>query len=247
MLRLHRLVVMGAMSLLCATPLSFIGGRVLSAEPLAHDFRVFVVDPARQKISLHWKNAQGQLYRTLEAVKKELEGQGQEVLALMNAGIYDRKFRPLGLHIENGKELRPLDRRKGGGNFYMQPNGVFYIDKNGAAIRRTSDFRQTPDIRLATQSGPLLFDEKGLHPAFVKGSRHRHYRNAVGVRKDGHVVFAMSKKPVSFWQLAHFLRDRQHCISGLYMDGFISQLWRKGEGKPRQGYGFVGMLAVTKR
>ncbi|MCF6200374.1 MAG: phosphodiester glycosidase family protein [Hyphomicrobiaceae bacterium] len=243
MIRIQRLVVMGTTGLLLA--MSF--APVRSGELSANDFRSFIVDPARHEISLHWKSPQGQLYRRLEALKSELSGRGKAVLAVMNAGIYDKKYRPLGLHIEGGKMLRPLQRRKGGGNFYMQPNGVFYIDAKGAAIKRTSQFKLSGDMVLATQSGPLLFDEDGLHPAFVKNSRHRYFRNAVGVRKDGHVVFVISKKPVTFWQLAHFLRDQQSCISGLYLDGFISQLWRQGEGRARQGYGFVGMLAVTER
>jgi len=232
---------MGATGLLLAMPFA----PVRSGELSANDFRSFTVDPARHEISLHWKNAQGQLYRRLESLRSELNDKGKTVLAVMNAGIYDKKFRPLGLHIEGGKVLRPLDRHKGAGNFYMQPNGVFFIGAKGAAIRRTSHFRLTGDIVLATQSGPLLFDELGLHPAFLKNSRYYHYRNAIGVRKDGHVVFVMSKKPVTFWQLAHFLRDQKNCISGLYLDGSISQLWLKGEGRARQGYGFVGMLAVT--
>ncbi len=243
MIRIQRLVVRGATGLLLAMP--FLSVR--AGELTTSDFRSFIVDPAHHKISLHWKNPQGQSYRRLESLKSELRSKGKAVLAVMNAGIYDKKFRPLGLHVEGGKVLRPLDQRTGAGNFYMQPNGVFFIGAKGAAIKRTSRFKLTGDIVTATQSGPLLFDEHGLHPAFVKNSKYYHYRNAIGVRQDGHVVFVMSKKPVTFWQLAHFLRDQKNCIAGLYLDGSISQLWQKGEGRARQGYGFVGMLAVTRK
>lgn len=219
---------------------------VRATDVSAHDFKTFVIDPSRHQLSLHWQNAQGLSFRSLKSVKQALSDKGQKVLAVMNAGIYDKKYRPLGLHIEDGQALRSIDRRRGAGNFYLKPNGVFFVGKKGAAIVRTSDFRLTDDMTLATQSGPLLFDQNGLHPAFIKNSKHKHYRNAIGVRKDGHIVFAMSTKPVTFWQLAHFLRDESKCEAGLYLDGFISQLWQQGQRGPRGGYRFVGILAVTE-
>ncbi len=238
-----RAVRYGATSLLVLWPFAFARAQQVGPD----DFKTVVIDPDRQQISLHWKNDRGEAWRSLAALKTALEAKGQKVLALMNAGIYDRKYRPLGLHVERGQVLRKLDRRRGGGNFYMKPNGVFYIGRNGAAIVRTSQFHLSDDIVLATQSGPLLFDRRGIHPAFARKSKYRHYRNAVGVRGDGHVVFVMSKRPVTFWQLAHFLRDDQKCLAGLYMDGFISQLWRNGERGPGRGYPFVGMLAATEK
>ena len=198
-------------------------------EVAAQDFQIFTVDPTKHQISLHWQDGNNQPYRSLSAVQGALREQSKTVLALMNAGIYDKQRRPLGLHVEEGRVLRPVERRQGSGNFYLKPNGVFYIAASGAAITRTKDFKLTKDVKLATQSGPLLFDKNGLHPAFVKNSRHKHYRNAIGVRKDGHVVFLMSTKPVTFWQLAHFLRDQQSCIAGLYLDGYISQFWQTGQ------------------
>ena len=218
-----------------------------SGDVSAHDFKTFVIDPTRHQLSLHWKNSQGLPFCTLKTVKMALDDKGQKVLAVMNAGIYDKKYRPLGLHVEGGQVLRPVDRRHGAGNFYLHPNGIFFVGSSGAAIVRTADFKLTDDITLATQSGPLLFDQTGLHPAFVKKSKHKHFRNAIGVRKDGHIVFAMSIKPVTFWQLAHFLREESKCEAGLYLDGFISQLWQQGQKGPRGGYPFVGILAVTER
>ena len=220
---------------------------LFSSPGRANDFRTFTIDLSRHEVSLHWKNVQGQSYRSLGAVKKELETSGHRVLALMNAGIYDKKYRPLGLHISAGKEVRRLDMRRGDGNFYFKPNGVFAIGKKGASITRTSQFKPGKDLVLATQSGPLLFDHKGLHRGFVKSSRHRNFRNGVGVRKDGEIILVMSTKPVTFWQLAVFLRDEQKCVTGLYLDGAISQFWRQGEKEPRAYAPFVGILAVTER
>ena len=43
----------------------------------------------------------------------------------MNAGMYHADFSPVGLYIENGQQLRGLNKAKHGfGNFFIQPNGV---------------------------------------------------------------------------------------------------------------------------
>ncbi len=235
-------VMMIAMAAVPGLPSVAARGQAVAAQ----DFQSFVVDPSKHRISLHWKDGDDQPYRSLSAVQGALRGQGKTVLALMNAGIYDKQRRPLGLHVEEGRVLRPVDRRRGGGNFYLKPNGVFYIGASGPAIARTNEFKLTKDIVLATQSGPLLFDKNGLHPAFVKNSRHKHYRNAIGVRQNGQVVLLMSTKPVTFWQLAHFLRDKQKCIAGLYLDGYISQFWQTGSKAPTSAKRFVGILAVSE-
>ncbi len=235
-----------AMMIAVATMPALPSGAARGQAVVAEDFQIFVVDPSKHHISLHWKDGADQPYRSLSAVQGALKRQGKTVLALMNAGIYDKQRRPLGLHVEEGRVLRPVNRRRGGGNFYLKPNGVFYIGASGAAIARTTDFKLTKDIVLATQSGPLLFDKKGLHPAFVKNSRHKHYRNAIGVRQNGHVVLLMSTKPVTFWQLAHFLRDQHQCITGLYLDGYISEFWQTGPKAPASAKRFVGILAISE-
>ena len=59
-----------------------------------------------------------------------------------NAGIYDRQNRPLGLYVEDGKTLVPLNMAHGNtvsGNFSLLPSGVFAIYPDGHAAVRTSD------------------------------------------------------------------------------------------------------------
>src|ERR1039457_741385 len=51
---------------------------------------------------------------------------GQLVVAT-NGGMYQADRSPLGLHVENGRELIRANTAVGTGNFYIRPNGVFYV------------------------------------------------------------------------------------------------------------------------
>src|SRR3989304_3553616 len=49
-----------------------------------------------------------------------------------------------------------------------KPNGVFYIGKAEVGIVETERFlADRPDVKFATQSGPLLVIDGAIHPAFI--------------------------------------------------------------------------------
>lgn len=173
-------------------------------------------------------------------------------IAVMNAGIYHPGLVPVGLHIENGQTLRPLNQSAGDGNFFLEPNGVFAItDQQQALVQTTQALAQNPqyqqqELRLATQSGPMLVMGGQLHAAFTPGSASRKVRNGIGVRADGQVVLAVSHTPVNLYDFATWFRDDLHCPNALYLDGTISRLWQTGD-EPQQDYPFAGMLVVVPR
>lgn len=233
------LIAAGGAAALCAPA-------VFAAAAERH--RAVTVDLAVHDVSLHWKDADGRPYGDLRRLREALERQGRRVLALSNAGIYGRDLAPLGLHVEAGEVLRPLNTDSGGGNFFLEPNGVFSVSAAGAAVTATDRFSLADDVVAATQSGPLLFDERGLHPRFLVDATSRYVRNGVGVRGDGQVVLAISAAPVTFWEFAAVMRDDLGCTSALYLDGNICLLWRAEDRiMPAQWRPFVGMLAVTER
>lgn len=197
-------------------------------------------------LKLFWKQSDGTNFGTLASLHNHLVKSGHKPLCLMNAGIFDNDEAPLGLHVDEGKELRPLNKDHGEGNFFLEPNGVFAISaKNGAAsIKRTTD-TQIPHPRLAVQSGPLLVIENEPHPAFKPKSPNVHIRNGIGVTKAGRIILAISTKPVCFHDFAIHFRDVLHCPNALYLDGTISQCWLEGDDISRlPGKNFAGMLAV---
>ena len=154
---------------------------------------------------------------------------GKNMILAMNAGMYEADKSPVGLLIQQGRIKAQLNQREGRGNFYMQPNGVFGILNDGRAfVLRTQTFasRNIPpqEIQLATQSGPVMLLNGKVNPKFTKGSSNLHFRNAVGVRNDGQVVFAISEQRVNFFEFSEFLLSLG-CVHALYLDGVVSRMY----------------------
>ena len=165
--------------------------------------------------------------RSFVALEQVLRERAGDVLFAMNAGMFDDAGKPIGLAVSEGWEAKPINRRTdGGGNFHMQPNGVFLVRKDGRAeVVTTSAFKPADDIRLATQSGPMLVVDGRLNPRFDADGRSRYVRNGVGVDEAGEPVFAISDAPVSFGKFARLFRDELGCREALYLDGSVGSLW----------------------
>jgi hypothetical protein len=107
--------------------------------------------------------------------------------------MFDPALKPVGLYVEQGRELVHVNTTSGYGNFHMKPNGIFYISGDRAAVVETRAFlKHRPKADLASQSGPMLVINGRLHPRFDRSSRSLKARTGVGVRADGEVVFAIS-------------------------------------------------------
>jgi uncharacterized protein YigE (DUF2233 family) len=225
-------------------------------------FSVVNVDLQRAKLEMHWRNPAGNPFLNFQALEDYLTANGQRLLAVMNAGIFETNSRPLGLHIERGQILRRINsRRSGYGNFYLQPNGVFYLEKTASGIRArlqsTVAFeRDHPNIREpgrntrileATQSGPMLVVDGKLNSAFKADSGNRLIRNAIGVQSSNRVVLVLTETPVNFHTLARFVRDQLECKDALYLDGNISNLYVPGGGRNSSSISnFGGMITVIE-
>ena len=174
----------------------------------------------------YWLKDDGKPYRTFAALAEDLKGKGKSLRFAMNGGMYQNDFRPVGLYIENGRELSPANTTKLTGapsqipNFYKKPNGVFYIGGGVAGILETSRFlAERPKAKFATQSGPMLVIDGAIHPAFIVGSTDRKPRNGVGVSSPTEVHFVISKGRVNFHEFAHFFREGLGCNNALFLDG----------------------------
>jgi uncharacterized protein YigE (DUF2233 family) len=186
-------------------------------------FVVFVTDASA--IRFYWKNEKGEILRSIANLKEHVGKTGHELRFAMNGGMYRKDNSPQGLYIENGRELSPLDTASGSGNFYLKPNGVFYISKNNeAGVSTTERFSGNDRITFATQSGPMLLIDGAIHPAFKKGSPNLNIRNGVGILPDGKVLFVMSKQEINFFDFASFFLD-MGCRNALYLDGLVSRAY----------------------
>ncbi|MDN5211591.1 phosphodiester glycosidase family protein [Fulvivirgaceae bacterium BMA12] len=185
-----------------------------------------IIDPRNQQIKFFWKDEKGENYKNFRRLKKSLLEKNEDLVFAMNGGMYNRDLSPQGLFIENGQVLAGLDTlERGYGNFYLQPNGVFFINVEGkATICETKAFEINDKIQYATQSGPLLLIDGKMHPKFIKGSKNVHIRNGVGILPDGKLLFAMSKEKINFYDFASYFMNKG-CNNALYLDGFVSRTY----------------------
>ena len=203
-----------------------LGLEVEEVEYVGKRYTVCRVDLEAQRLDLFWRDEEAVPYKTFSALEAWLAERGRKLVFAMNAGMYMEDYSPVGLYVELGEELRPLNLARGDSNFCMLPNGVFAITDSGAAVVESSTYPTIKDqTSLATQSGPMLVIDGKLHPKFGPNSTSRHVRNGVGVVSPEHVVFAISEELVNFHEFATFFRDELGCDNALYLDGSVSSLY----------------------
>jgi len=183
-------------------------------------------DLTRDELRTYWRRGDGKPYRTFAALAEDLKGKGTSLRFAINGGMYRHDFRPVGLYIENGRELALANTTTLTGaprqipNFYKKPNGVFYLGGNEAGILETGRFlAERPNAKFATQSGPMLIIDGNIHPSFIVGSTDRKPRNGVGVSSPTKVHFVITKRWVNFHDFARFFRDGLGCDNALFLDG----------------------------
>ncbi|WP_300974632.1 phosphodiester glycosidase family protein [Sphingomonas sp. LHG3406-1] len=208
--------------------------------------RFTVCRDASARLELHSEGRDGRPYRSFTALEAVLGERSEKLRFAMNGGMFDDHGRPIGLAIAEGRELRAVNRReKGGGNFHLQPNGIFLVRQDGRAeVVTTSAFQPASDIRLATQSGPMLVIDGAVNSRFAADGTSRYVRNGIGVDGDGVPVFAISDSPVSFGRFARLFRDELRCNDALYLDGSVSSLWDPANGR-MDGFTAIGPMIAA--
>ncbi|QKK19600.1 phosphodiester glycosidase family protein [Rhizobium indicum] len=187
---------------------------------------VCTLEPGKADLRLFWTNADGAPYRTFSSLAEAVRAEGQTLTFAVNAGMYRADFSPMGLYVENGRELKPAnttEAKSSSGqvpNFYKKPNGVFFLSEAGAGILPTDEFlKRRAKVRFATQSGPMLVIANKLNPIFIVGSTDRTRRSGVGTCERGTVRFAISEDGVNFHHFARLFRDHLKCSDALFLDG----------------------------
>ncbi len=171
-------------------------------------------------------NAEAEPYRYLSVLAQDLKSNGRNLVFAMNAGMFDENQRPIGLYVEDGAQTKKLNRRGGGGNFHLKPNGVFYVKDGKPAVVETEAFAKSgvkPDF--ATQSGPMLVINGKIHPKFSPTGTSRKIRNGVGIDDRGKITFVISENAVTFWEFASLFKDDLKSSNALFFDGSVSSLY----------------------
>ena len=189
-------------------------------------FVSFAVDAKSANVEFFWKTDAGENFGSIENLKNYAEQNGKRLRFAMNGGMYQADGKPLGLYIENGKIITPLNtRRAAEGNFYLQPNGVFYVTNERAAfVVETEKFQPSDNIKFATQSGPLLLVDGAINQNFNSDSPNLNVRNGVCVLENSKMIFAISRRETNFYDFAAYFKSLG-CRSALYLDGFVSRMY----------------------
>ncbi len=189
-------------------------------------FTVCAFDPRRDDLRLFWKGADDRPYGSLAALADGLKAKGQRLVFAMNAGMFAEDQSPVGLYIEDRRTLHGADTRGGATNFHMKPNGVFWIGDGVAGVTETGRYLANPPAaRFATQSGPMLIVDGGIHPKIRPDGTSEKIRNGVGACEGGAIVFAIADEPVTFDAFARLFRDGIGCPNALFLDGSVSSLY----------------------
>jgi uncharacterized protein YigE (DUF2233 family) len=205
-------------------------------------------DLRRSDLRIFWRNEVGEPYGSFATLAAGLAREGLTLEFAMNGGMYDRALSPVGLYIENGRELKAANTADAAGNFHLKPNGVFYIDGDEAGVLETGKFlAHRPAAEFATQSGPMLVIDGDIHPRFIADSDSLKRRNGVGVSGPHEVHFAISESGVSFHAFARLFRDRLGCDNALFLDGTVSSLYAPGIGRHDAWHRFGPIIAVVRR
>ncbi|MAS92096.1 MAG: hypothetical protein CMO55_02775 [Verrucomicrobiales bacterium] len=249
----------------CFLALLFLLASTVYADTITHqgaDFFVYRLDPKKEKLELYLGEKKGKP-NTFPQLQERLTKQGKKLKFAMNSGIFEGTFLPTGLHIAEGKTVTKLNlddfkkEREGQftPNFFLKPNGVFFLRKDGTAGVLESGKYATSGEKpvLATQSGPLLVENGTIHPVLEASSTSRRTRNGVGVASDGTIILVCSDwsgrdtGESNLYHFAELFRDKLDCKNALYLDGDISYVYIEGETPPiRESNWFAGILAITE-
>lgn len=209
-------------------------------------FVTYIVNPKKKKVTFFWKNENNENFKNAKNLKSWLAQHKKQLIFATNGGMYKKDGSPQGLYIENRKTKQKIDTANGNGNFYLKPNGIFYITADQLPhICSTQKFIDNGIVQYATQSGPMLVINGEIHSSFKEKSTNVNIRNGVGILPDNRIVFAISKKEINFYDFANYFK-KLGCKNALYLDGFVSRTYLP-EKKWIQTDGEFGVIiAVTK-
>jgi len=225
-------------------------------------FQTYIVDTQSPDILMdaYYKDESGKEYRELEILQKQVEGKNNDLQLVFatNGGMFNQQLAPNGLLISGGKKITPLNEKKGlPGNFYIQPNGIFFLDKDGKPkIYETDEISGIPNllanVKMATQSGPLLVHGGQINNNLRKGSRNLNIRSGVGIIDDRYIIFAISKRPVNFYNFASLFKEIYNCQNALFLDGAVSRVlcpekgWKNNNGRLANFATIIGVFKKIK-
>ncbi len=226
--------------------MGFASGSCQSIRYNQASYSVCSFEPAQHFVRLYHTSSQGQIYGRFKTLAEDLNRHGATLLFAMNGGMYHSTREPVGLYVENGKEISALNTNEGPGNFHLMPNGVFYVkDGQGGVLESQAYSKAKLNVDYATQSGPMLVIDGELHPRLLPDGTSKKKRNGVGVHANGTVRFLLSEEPVNFYSFASVFRDILDIQNALFLDGTVSKIYHKDSMRHDTGRFMGPIIGVT--
>ncbi|WP_210514920.1 phosphodiester glycosidase family protein [Hymenobacter terricola] len=227
-------------------------------------YQAYVVDLNDDKIELHLDqdSVKHAKFTSLERLREHYKQLGQSPAMITNAGMFHANQEPVGLLISNGVVINPLNVQKPATdeNFYLSPNGVFFIDSHnvgridstGGYQRQWEARQRQHEVREATQSGPMLVINNRLNSHFSELSTNAKVRSGVGIinqvgNTGSRVIFLATDGGSTFYDFSTTFRDLFGCSNALFLDGAISRMYLAGEQTNYTGGFFGPMVSVISR
>ncbi len=215
-------------------------------------YQIFIPNNKNLEVAFHHKDKKGKKYNSIKRLKDDLQSQSKEVLFITNGGMYTPESDPEGLFVENYKTLFSLDTGSSEIflNFYLHPNGVYYIDKFGkpqiCATKKYVEMMKDTlfQPKFATQSGPMLRIDSKMHPKFNETSVSKKLRSGIGVY-EGLSVFAITRGVSNFYDFSSFYDIVFSCENALFLDGVISQAYDPKLSPNDLGGNFGPLISIT--
>lgn len=210
-------------------------------------YHVCRVDPLFADIRVYHHAPDGVAFGGFDSLIAQLTKEGRALVFATNGGMYEHDLSPVGLLISQGVTQNPANTQEGWGNFFLKPNGIFYLKDGKAGVMETQHFLdQSIQPDFATQSGPMLVIDGAIHPRFLPESDSLKIRNGVGVDRNGQVLFVLSNAPVRFYDMAVFFRDQLATPNALFLDGTISSIAEPAAGRIDRDHPLGPIIAVTE-
>jgi uncharacterized protein YigE (DUF2233 family) len=110
-------------------------------------YTICEVDLHGHTVRLYWNRSDGTPYAYLSALPRDLKGGTGRLLFATNAGMFDSNLKPVGLYVEQGRELVHANTKSGRGNFHVMPNGSSIYPPLGRPSRRRKPFSNSDPRR----------------------------------------------------------------------------------------------------
>ncbi len=212
-----------------------------------NDILSYEVNPKIQSIKFYYKKDNNEIFKSILNLKNYLELKNQKLVFATNGGMYKNDNSPLGLFVQNHKVINTLNTASGNGNFYLKPNGVFYINKKmDCFVCKTVNYKNSKNISFATQSGPMLVFDDEINALFNVSSSNVNIRSGVGILPNGNVLFGISKSEINFYEFATFFKENG-CKNALYLDGFVSRTYCPEKNSFQLDGDFGVIIGISKK